>query len=47
MNIAQNVCFFAKDILQDTLYQLMLIHLSHFAVEKNHEKAYLMTLRAR
>ena len=41
MNIAQNVCFFAKyifQLLQDTLYQLILIHFVTFCCEKkNHD----------
>ena len=41
MNIAQNVCFFAKDIFQlpqNILYRLKLIYFATFAVEKKTEK---------
>ena len=41
MNIAQNVCFFAKDIFQlpqNILYRLKLIYFATFVVEKKRKK---------
>ena len=45
MNIAQNVCFFAKDIFSITSRYFVSIEFdpfSHILLWKNHEKAYFM-----